>query len=214
MESKLSFTPNMKTGTRCRVWAGVGLAASLVTANVGLGYAAVGNTGPSDEELKAHPGYPFNEDYGTGVVANNDAVLTQGYQPNLTAHILLQNAPANHALIPNERALVPNDHALILEVEKVPPITAAGPVDTVEASALNLGQFFLSIHQEIRDKQAMPLPQEARSYKYLLVKGFLGNHITNYMEDNLKRLRDLGLDADFIEIATEGDRAGNLAKIA
>jgi hypothetical protein len=40
-----------------------------------------------------------------------------------------------------------------------------------------------------------------------------GNHITDYMEGIVRRLKTMGLDAEFIAIQTEGDRASNLVRI-
>ncbi|HAM35333.1 MAG TPA: hypothetical protein DEB40_11285 [Elusimicrobia bacterium] len=77
----------------------------------------------------------------------------------------------------------------------------------------DLSRLFLSIHAQVRQGLAGPVPAQAAAFKYLFVRGFMGNHINDYLEHNIERFKDLGLDAGFVKIASEGDRPGNLAKI-
>ncbi len=87
-----------------------------------------------------------------------------------------------------------------------------GSVEDEDIEALTAR--FHEIHEQVRKGTANDFLEQSGGYRYLFVKGFMGNHISNYMEDQVSQLKQLNLNAAFIEIATEGDAEGNLAKIA
>ena len=105
-------------------------------------------------------------------------------------------------------------------------VSLAGPVFRAEMETLSMPKakpvaaqdgdltpLFLSIHEQVRAGQAAPLSPGPRRVKYLFVYGLFGNHITDYMQGSVRRLRALGLESDFIGIQTEGDRLSNFEKI-
>ncbi len=72
---------------------------------------------------------------------------------------------------------------------------------------------FLSLHEDVKAGRAGPLPKAASDVTYLVVNGFLGNHIHDYFRAPLERLRALGLDARRIETHTEGRRQQGISRI-
>ncbi|MFI5363068.1 MAG: hypothetical protein ACHQ49_13950, partial [Elusimicrobiota bacterium] len=97
--------------------------------------------------------------------------------------------------------------AVLLPPPDLPAPSAAAPL------AVDASERFLALHADVRVDLAGPLPTAASTYRYSFVRGFMGNHITGYMTENVERLKALGLDADVIPIATEGDSNGALAAI-
>ncbi|MBI3548655.1 MAG: alpha/beta fold hydrolase [Elusimicrobia bacterium] len=97
------------------------------------------------------------------------------------------------------------------------PASAAGvptPVQAVPAApSRDLTNAFLALHHGVKSKSRLGSLEKAQSYRYLLVPGFLGNHIEDYLGETKKRLSALGLDARILSIDTDGDGAGNLLKI-
>jgi hypothetical protein len=86
------------------------------------------------------------------------------------------------------------------------PLAPTAPHDLTPA--------FQSTIEDVEAGIAEPLaPSTLKRHKVLLVKGFLGNHISGYMEMMLLRFRGLGFDADFIPVATEGGFEDDLRKI-
>ena len=145
------------------------------------------------------------------------AVLIFASQAAAAAIAPVEVVRAGAAFAPISGALSPAFPALSLSVlpsarmPAVPaipaaPLAAAAPIDRAS-------ERFLQLHRDVREDLAGPLPAAAKSYRYYFVPGFTANHISGYMAENVERLKALGLDADRLAIATEGDRNGSLAAI-
>ncbi|MEK7388520.1 MAG: hypothetical protein AAB036_02355 [Elusimicrobiota bacterium] len=72
---------------------------------------------------------------------------------------------------------------------------------------------FREILRVVRGGWGAPIGPEAKRPRYLLVKGLYGDHISDYMEGNLRRLRSLGLEADFVPVHTDSAYEENLKLI-
>ena len=57
------------------------------------------------------------------------------------------------------------------------------------------------------------LPESAKQYRYVLVKGFFGNQSPGYMAENMKALREAGLQVEFAPVNTTASVAENSAVI-
>jgi hypothetical protein len=57
------------------------------------------------------------------------------------------------------------------------------------------------------------LPGDASSYDYLMVPGFLGQHIPTYLDENMQRMHDLGLDARMAQVDTGAGVETNAAEL-
>lgn len=129
------------------------------------------------------------------------------------ARLLAEDSPLAGTALPVPAPPPAARPAVLAAPDAVPvavPVAVPAPVQDPAA----LARLFLALHAAVRSGAAGPLPESAGSFRYLFVRGFMGNHITDYQAASLRRLRELGLSADFINIATEGDRAGDLDRIA
>jgi hypothetical protein len=144
-------------------------------------------------------------------VAEVSVALPQGSPEGQhdAAALLFEDLQSASIAVPVDAGGLESRRALTGNVADIP----TPPSAPVAANGQDITPLFLDIHRQIRAGQLGHLSPESGKVKCFLVYGLFGNHITDYMESILQRLRAMGLDAEFIAIQTEGDRAGNLQKI-
>lgn len=72
---------------------------------------------------------------------------------------------------------------------------------------------FNAIHAAVRSGDAGPLPESARSARFLFVGGMFASRTSDYFGANLRRLDVLGLEADPVRLDTQGRRRAGLRAI-
>jgi hypothetical protein len=85
---------------------------------------------------------------------------------------------------------------------------------TLRAPALDQTQHLKAHQRAVREGRAGPLPKRATRYKYLFVGGFSWDSLPDYFGPNIRRLRSLGLDAEFVPTDPLGTNEENGRKIA
>ncbi|PCI37679.1 MAG: hypothetical protein COB53_05820 [Elusimicrobia bacterium] len=88
------------------------------------------------------------------------------------------------------------------------------PVSGVVRSARNKTSRLIHHYKQVRAVEAGALPKRAFRYRYLLVPGLAYDAIPDYMEPNLGRLQDLGLDVEMVQTRPYGDPTSNAEIIA
>ncbi|MFA6003311.1 MAG: AarF/UbiB family protein, partial [Elusimicrobiota bacterium] len=150
----------------------------------------------ADHGLRLDGKFTFGAFKGLMTLFGEDYVPEEGFRKMLSqeiAYLLKKKLPLSIADLFTKRS---------------PRVPSPAPAQS------QLDRRFLDLHAAVRAGTAGALPESAGSFRYLFVRGFMGNHIKDYQTASVGRLQKLGLDADFIDIATEGDSAGAAARIA
>lgn len=77
----------------------------------------------------------------------------------------------------------------------------------------NVSRALRSFVKSNRDTSKVVLPKNAKDYRYVLVKGLIGDHYPRYMARDYEALKSRGLDVQFAAINTGGGVAHNSAII-
>jgi len=72
---------------------------------------------------------------------------------------------------------------------------------------------FNALHASVRAGQAGPLPEAARSARYLFVGGMFASRTNDYFGANIRRLDALGIEATPVKLDTQGRRRQGLRAI-
>ncbi len=143
-------------------------------------------------------------------IAEINAALPQGYleAQHRAAAVLIDDMASSRGSVPVDAGSSAIRRVFVGKFSDI-PTPASVPVNGKDITSL-----FLDIHRQVRAKQISSFsPATSGHVKYLLVYGLFGKHITDYMEGIRKRLKAMGLDAEFIDIQTEGSRETNLLRI-
>lgn len=112
--------------------------------------------------------------------------------------------PEPHPAEPRTDYALPMLFSLVLMAAPLAPV----PVAVDQTPQLR------AIQQDVRGGQAGPMPVEARVVRFLFAPGFSWDALPNYFEPNVRRLRELGLDAQIVPVDPRGTPEANGRVIA
>jgi hypothetical protein len=98
----------------------------------------------------------------------------------------------------------------------IAPATALGFPTAGHGDAVrghNVSRALRSFVKTTRDTKTVVLPKNAKDYRYVLVKGLIGDNYPRYMARDYAALKDRGLDVEFAPINTGAGVAHNSAII-